>query len=161
LTIFDFVANAVNQTTEYNPSLRPGSTAANPTDGLSATQINGLTNSTIPPSGDAGTAPNVATDAPTNGVVAPGALPPSSLPVVTVPPGQYRFDPMNPSGIIPSTGNSVYEIDIAQFEGSGQPWRRPGSDLQDYFNFGFDEVSYPKFLRYKQEMEMGRNALVR
>lgn len=70
------------------------------------------------------------------------------------------IDPTNPSGIIPSTGNSTYDIDLAQFEGSGQMWRRPGSDIQDWFNFGFDEVSYPKFLRYRQEMEAGKNALV-
>lgn len=46
------------------------------------------------------------------------------------------------------------------FEGSGQPWRRPGSDLSDWFNYGFDEASFPKFLRYRAEMEAGRNAMV-
>jgi len=71
------------------------------------------------------------------------------------------IDPTNPSGVIPSSGQSVYEIDLAQFEGSGQLWRRPGSDLADWFNFGFDEVTYPKYLRYGQDMEAGRNALVR
>lgn len=70
------------------------------------------------------------------------------------------MDPSHPSGIIPSSGNSVYDIDLAQFEGSGQPWRRPGSDLSDWFNFGFDEVSFPKFLRFRAEMEAGRNAMV-
>jgi pre-mRNA 3'-end-processing factor FIP1 len=70
------------------------------------------------------------------------------------------MDPTNPSGLIPSTGQSVYEIDLGVFEGSGQPWRRVGSDLTDWFNFGFDEASYIKFLRYRAEMEAGRNAMV-
>jgi len=38
-------------------------------------------------------------------------------------------------------------------------WRRPGSDISDWFNYGFDEVTYPKYLRYRQEMEQGRMAL--
>ena len=104
-----------------------------------------MQNNPIPPSGDSGTAPNL-------------ALPSSTLPPITNP--NPLIDPTNPSGIIPSTGNSTYDIDLAQFEGSGQPWRRPGSDIQDWFNYGFDEVSYPKFLRYRQEMEAGKNALV-
>lgn len=87
-------------------------------------------------------------------------LPPSSLPPVTAAASHPHIDPTNPSGIIPSTGQSVYEIDLNQFETSGQPWRRPGSDLSDWFNFGFDEVSFPKFLRFRAEMEAGRQALV-
>jgi pre-mRNA 3'-end-processing factor FIP1 len=62
--------------------------------------------------------------------------------------------------VIPSTGGSVFELDITQFEGTGQPWRRPGSDLADWFNFGFDEGTYPKYLRFRADMEAGRNALV-
>lgn len=106
-----------------------------------------LVNPAIPPSGDGGTTPNI-------------ALPSSDLPPITSN-GTLKIDPENPTGIIPSTGNSTYDIDVTQFEGSGQPWRRPGSDIQDWFNFGFDEVTYPKFLRYRQEMEIGRAALVR
>lgn len=127
-----------NQTTEYNPAPRPSSSATTP---------NPLSNPPIPPSGDGSTTPSL-------------ALPPSSLPPVTAPSSHLKIDPTNPSGIIPSTGQSVYEIDLVQFEGSGQPWRRPGSDIADWFNFGFDEVTYPKFLRYRQDMEVGRNALV-
>lgn len=88
------------------------------------------------------------------------ALPHSSLPPQLAPASDPKIDPTNPTGIIPSTGTSVYDIDIAQFEGSGQMWRRPGSDISDWFNYGFDEVTYPKFLKYRQEMEQGRAALV-
>jgi pre-mRNA 3'-end-processing factor FIP1 len=87
-------------------------------------------------------------------------LPASNLPPVTAGSTHPKIDPSNPTGIIPSTGASVYEIDLNQFEGSGQPWRRPGSDLSDWFNFGFDEITYPKFLRFRSDMEAGRQALV-
>lgn len=87
-------------------------------------------------------------------------LPQSSLPVVTAPDSDGKIDPTKPTGIIPSTGTSVYEVDISQFEGSGQMWRRPGSDISDWFNFGFDEVTYPKYLSYIQDMERGAKALV-
>lgn len=79
----------------------------------------------------------------------------------TAPANGPHINPTNPTGIIPSTGTSVYDVDVAQFEGSGQMWRRPGSDISDWFNYGFDEVTYPKFLKYRQDMEQGRAALVR
>jgi len=138
-------APTANQTTEYTPTSRPGQT---PTSTTAHPQVAApLQNPPIAPSIDSHTAPNL-------------ALPPSDLPPI-VANGLFKVDPENPSGLIPSTGNSVYDIDVTQFEGSGQLWRRPGSDIQDWFNFGFDEVTYPKFLRYRQEMEAGRNALVR
>lgn len=88
------------------------------------------------------------------------SLPPSNLPPAQSSSSHPSIDPTHPTGIIPSTGNSVYDLDVAMFEGSGQPWRRPGSDLSDWFNYGFDEVSYPKFLRFRLEMEAGKNAMV-
>ncbi|ORY35050.1 hypothetical protein BCR39DRAFT_556550 [Naematelia encephala] len=140
------------QTTEYTPAARPG-TSQTPTSSTT------LVNPPIPPSGDAGTAPNLAVpQTQPNGVN--GYLPPSDLPLVTAPSSYPKIDPSNPTGVIPSTGTSVYEIDLAQFEGSGQPWRRPGSDISDWFNFGFDETTFPKFLRFRQEMEAGRQALM-
>ncbi|CAD6567625.1 MAG: cleavage polyadenylation factor subunit fip1 [Tremellales sp. Tagirdzhanova-0007] len=127
----------LNQTTEYNPAPRPSVTP------------NPLSNPPIPPSGDRSTTPLLA-----------HALPPSSLPPVAAPSSHPKIDLTNPSGIVPSSGQSVYEIDLAQLEGSGQPWRRPGSDIADWFNFGFDEISYPRYLRYRQDFEAGRNALM-
>jgi len=135
------------QTTEYNPQARPSGTP------------NPLQNNPIAPSGGAST-PTTIQHPHTNGAPSYQNLPASNLPVVTAGSTHPKVDPSNPTGIIPSTGASVYEIDLGQFEGSGQPWRRPGSDLSDWFNFGFDEVTYPKFLRFRSDMEAGRQALV-
>jgi pre-mRNA 3'-end-processing factor FIP1 len=136
-----------NQTTEYNPQARPSATP------------NPLQTPPSPPSGGAST-PTTVQHPHTNGAPSNQNLPASNLPPVTAGSTHPKIDPSNPTGIIPSTGASVYEVDLNQFEGSGQPWRRPGSDLTDWFNFGFDEVTYPKFLRFRSEMEAGRQALV-
>ena len=138
----------VNQTTEYTPTTRPE-------------------NPQIPPSGDSGTAPNVipasaAGTHPSSAVPGISTLPPSQLPPALSQSTHPKIeDPAHPSGIIPSNNGSVYEIDLMQFEGSGQPWRRPGSDITEYFNFGFDEATYPRFLRFRAEMMAGREAMVR
>jgi pre-mRNA 3'-end-processing factor FIP1 len=88
-------------------------------------------------------------------------MPPSELPPALSQSTHPKIDdPAHPSGVIPSTGGSVYDIDLMQFEGSGQPWRRPGSDITQYFNFGFDEATYPRFLRFRAEMMAGREAMV-
>ncbi|RXK38875.1 hypothetical protein M231_03824 [Tremella mesenterica] len=144
------VAILPNQITEYTPSARPGTTPTPSSNNL---------NPPIPSSGDIGTALTLQPSATNGALVSTGTLPPSGLPPVTAPPSHPKIDPTNPSGVIPSTGQSVYDIDLAQFEGSGQPWRQPGSDVSAWFNYGFDEVTFPKFLRYRAEMEAGRQAL--
>lgn len=134
-------APAPDALTDYTPAARPGS-------------------ATTPAAPDVTAAADaqVQQPAPGNGPPTTVALPHSTLPVQTQ--TGSKLDPTHPTGIIPSTGTSVYDVDVAQFEGSGQMWRRPGSNLSDWFNYGFDEVTYPKYLRYRQEMEQGRMALV-
>lgn len=139
-----------NQTTEYTPSSRPSATPV---------PLNPLANPPIAPTGDVGTAPILQPE-PSYQPQTNGSLPSSTYPPVTAPATHPKIEPTNPNGVIPSSGNSVYEIDLGYFEGSGQPWRKPGSDLSEWFNFGFDEVTYSKYLRYRQEMELGKNALV-
>jgi pre-mRNA 3'-end-processing factor FIP1 len=153
---------SINQTTEYTPASRPAQ-AQNQTP----SSVSALTNPPIPPSGDIGTPlnlqpPNPQPNPNSNGIhdIKPYHHPQSDLPVVTIPGGNGKIDPGVPTGIIPSTGLSVWEIDAGVFEGSGQPWRRVGSDLSDWFNFGFDEVTFGRYLRMRTEMEVGRAALV-
>lgn len=132
--------------TDYTPAARPGVATFQPAP-ASATPLASVAD--VKPTLQTGNGPP-----PTN------ALPHSSLPVQTTPSNGPHINPANPTGIIPSTGTSVYDVDVAQFEGSGQMWRRPGSDISDWFNYGFDEITYPKFLKFRQDMEQGRAALV-
>jgi len=34
-------------------------------------------------------------------------------------------------------GQPIYDIDLAQMD--DKPWRKPGADITDYFNYGFVE----------------------
>lgn len=34
-------------------------------------------------------------------------------------------------------GTPIYDLDLASME--DKPWRKPGADITDYFNYGFNE----------------------
>lgn len=40
---------------------------------------------------------------------------------------------------------------VADFSEDDKPWRRPGTDMTDYFNYGFDEFTWASYC-YKQEL---------
>ncbi|KAL8830445.1 MAG: hypothetical protein Q9170_005728 [Blastenia crenularia] len=44
------------------------------------------------------------------------------------------------------TGKLITEVDMdADFSEDEKPWRRPGSDMTDYFNYGFDEFTWASY----------------
>ncbi|MCJ1362563.1 pre-mRNA 3-end-processing factor fip1l1 [Acarospora aff. strigata] len=44
------------------------------------------------------------------------------------------------------TGKPITEIDMdADLSEEDKPWRRPGSDITDYFNYGFDEFTWASY----------------
>ncbi|EEB98991.1 hypothetical protein MPER_01402 [Moniliophthora perniciosa FA553] len=47
-------------------------------------------------------------------------------------------------------GRSIFEVDISAM--SEKPWRRPGSDISDWFNYGFDEISWEAYCYRRREM---------
>ena len=47
-------------------------------------------------------------------------------------------------------GRSIYEVDIGNM--ADKPWRRPGSDISDWFNYGFDEISWEAYCYRRREM---------
>lgn len=75
------------------------------------------------------------------------AVDPSTLPVVTAPPSAPKFE-LNKEGNL--DGRSIYEIDIASLE--NKAWRRPGSDLSDWFNYGFDEISWEAYAARRRDL---------
>lgn len=48
-----------------------------------------------------------------------------------------HFDPFAPANL---NGTQLFDHDLDNFE--DKPWRKPGADLTDYFNFGFNEVTW-------------------
>ncbi|KAL8870853.1 MAG: hypothetical protein Q9174_003199 [Haloplaca sp. 1 TL-2023] len=44
------------------------------------------------------------------------------------------------------TGKPITQVDMdADFSEDDKPWRRPGTDMTDYFNYGFDEFTWASY----------------
>ncbi|THH12985.1 hypothetical protein EW146_g7182 [Bondarzewia mesenterica] len=72
---------------------------------------------------------------------------PSTLPPVTAPPSQSSINPLFPGMF---DGCSILEVDLASL--AEKPWRRPRSDISDWFNFGFDEISWEAYCFRRREV---------
>jgi pre-mRNA 3'-end-processing factor FIP1 len=57
-----------------------------------------------------------------------------------------KLDP-NGNPVHPQTGKPILSTDFdADFPTeSSKPWRKPGSDITDYFNYGFDEFTWASY----------------
>ena len=71
----------------------------------------------------------------------------NSLPPATAPPSHPDIDP-NLIGTL--DGRSILEVDLNSL--NDKPWRRPGSDLSDWFNYGFDEISWEAYCYRRKEL---------
>lgn len=76
---------------------------------------------------------------------------PSTLRPATAPPSHPKIDPSVPGTL---DGRSILDVDLgAMVE---KPWRRPGSDLSDWFNYGFDEISWEAYCYRRRDLgELG------
>lgn len=72
---------------------------------------------------------------------------PNTLPPATAPPSHPNIDP-NLIGTL--DGRSILEVDLNSL--NDKPWRRPGSDLSDWFNYGFDEISWEAYCYRRKEL---------
>lgn len=61
---------------------------------------------------------------------------------------------VNANPIHPATGKTITSTDLDNdFPGEdAKPWRRPGSDISDYFNYGFDEFTWASYCLKQQEL---------
>ncbi|XP_024914048.1 pre-mRNA 3'-end-processing factor FIP1 [Cynoglossus semilaevis] len=50
-------------------------------------------------------------------------------------------------------GAPVLEVDMESFE--EKPWRKPGADLSDYFNYGFNEDTWKAYCEKQKRLRMG------
>ena len=64
-----------------------------------------------------------------------------------------KLDP-NGNPIHSSTGNPILSTDFdTDFPTeSTKPWRKPGADISDYFNYGFDEFTWASYCLKQQQM---------
>lgn len=66
---------------------------------------------------------------------------------MTAPPSHPAIDP-DTIGIL--DGRSILEVDLTAM--ADKPWRRPGSDISDWFNYGFDEISWEAYCYRRRDL---------
>jgi pre-mRNA 3'-end-processing factor FIP1 len=64
-----------------------------------------------------------------------------------------NIDP-NANPVHPTTGKPILSTDFDNDfpTESSKPWRKPGSDITDYFNYGFDEFTWASYCLKQQQM---------
>ncbi|KAI0305078.1 Fip1 motif-domain-containing protein [Russula brevipes] len=72
---------------------------------------------------------------------------PTTLPPVAAPPSHPAIDP-TATGML--EGRPVFEVDMTSL--ADKAWRRPGSDISDWFNYGFDEISWEAYCYRRREL---------
>ncbi|KAG5643538.1 hypothetical protein DXG03_000679 [Asterophora parasitica] len=78
----------------------------------------------------------------------------STLPPVTAPSSHPAIDP-SATGVL--DGRSILDVDLGAM--GEKPWRRPGSDISDWFNYGFDEISWEAYCYRRRELGELANVL--
>lgn len=89
----------------------------------------------------------------TNGVPDDG-IDTSALPPVHAPPSHPDVDP-SATGVF--DGRSILELDLNAM--ADKPWRRPGADISDWFNYGFDELSWEAYCYRRRDLGEMANVL--
>jgi pre-mRNA 3'-end-processing factor FIP1 len=81
-------------------------------------------------------------------------LDPSTLPPTIAPPSHPSINPDIP-GIL--DGHSILEVDISAM--AEKQWRLPGADISDWFNYGFDEISWEAYCYRRRDLGELANVL--
>ncbi|CCL98162.1 uncharacterized protein FIBRA_00156 [Fibroporia radiculosa] len=133
-------------TTEYTPRERVGVTKLTSTHASSTTPLPAL-------SAASGT---ITTQNPGDSEqqVADAGPDPLTLPPAKAPPSHPTINPDAPGTF---DNRSILEVDLNAL--AEKPWRRPGSDLSDWFNYGFDELSWEAYCYRRRELGEVANVL--
>lgn len=94
-------------------------------------------------------------DAPTLAAGAPAAARPavSQKPGSAYPAIHTSTIDVNANPIHPTTGKPIMDSDMDNdFPTDDKPWRRPGSDVSDFFNYGFDEFTWVSYCLKQREV---------
>ncbi|KDR85522.1 hypothetical protein GALMADRAFT_234443 [Galerina marginata CBS 339.88] len=78
----------------------------------------------------------------------------STLPTVQAPPSHPAIDP---TATAVFDGRSILEVDLNAM--SDKPWRRAGADISDWFNYGFDELSWEAYCYRRRDLGEMANVL--
>ncbi|KAL1971378.1 hypothetical protein VTN77DRAFT_331 [Rasamsonia byssochlamydoides] len=86
--------------------------------------------------------------------VAPAKPAAPSKPGSAYPPVHTSTIDVNANPVHPVTGKPLLSTDLDNDfpTEDDKPWRRPGSDISDYFNYGFDEFTWASYCLKQQEL---------
>ncbi|KAL1713697.1 hypothetical protein EV715DRAFT_295829 [Schizophyllum commune] len=129
-------------TTEYQPIQRGATT---PSTQPPAPQPIPQSSSTPAPATSA--QPTTSTPAQPKGEPKDDGVDPNTLPPATRADSQPEIDP-GAVGIF--EGRPIIDLDLAAL--ADKPWRRPGADLSDWFNYGFDEISWEAYCYRRRDL---------
>lgn len=54
-------------------------------------------------------------------------------------------------------GRSILEVDLSAM--ADKQWRKPGADISDWFNYGFDEISWEAYCYRRRDLGELANVL--
>ncbi|KAG6813236.1 hypothetical protein H0H92_012873 [Tricholoma furcatifolium] len=145
-TINSFTGAQPLLTTEYTPISRGGESAPQLSTSLSNSQQHPSTPYSQAPAGQ----PSDASAAPRED----DGIDPSTLPPVKAP-GSHPVIDTDAVGVM--DGRSILDYDVAAM--AEKPWRRPGSDISDWFNYGFDEISWEAYCYRRRDLGELANVL--
>jgi pre-mRNA 3'-end-processing factor FIP1 len=77
-----------------------------------------------------------------------------SRPGTSYPPRHTSTIDPNGNPVHPTTGKPILSTDFDRDfpSESTKPWRKPGADISDYFNYGFDEFTWASYCLKQQQM---------
>ena len=144
---------ANNITTEYipqeRPSVTPNTAVDNTTSKPLAANVAGVVTTQDKNAPERAEAPTVAQTEDANDFFIKRAKAMAEDPQETVVslPTAPKFD-IDPSTLDAAT---TYDIDINAIDGD-KPWRQPGADMSDWFNYGFDEYKWVEYASRKKDV---------
>ncbi|KAJ3654221.1 hypothetical protein Zmor_013423 [Zophobas morio] len=65
-------------------------------------------------------------------------------------PGKFSVDEFDQAGMINGVPATEYNLDSLE----DKPWRKPGADITDYFNYGFNEDTWRAYCERQKRMRM-------
>ena len=133
-------------TTEYTPIQRGGPAQNNATSSISQAEYD-----TAPFLNQ--TTPSQTSKEPTITIPDDG-VDPTTLPPAVAPPSHPSIEP-TATGIF--DGRSILELDLTAL--AEKQWRRSGSDISDWFNYGFDELSWEAYCYRRRDLGELANVL--
>lgn len=87
------------------------------------------------------------------GTLAPGSTAPTDKPIQA--PGKFSIDEFESVGTI--AGQQAHEFSIDSLE--EKPWRKPGADITDYFNYGFNEDTWRAYCERQKQMRLNESGV--